>query len=160
MEKQHIEVYLKKVEYQNYQALMDMTDGGSINHWCKWHLQLNSLALGQTAFISVAGSTIHASTCKGHWNRCLNGCRSRSQAYTKSTTAATKQHHTTVSQNHTGAARHMWRMDLWMQNEMHHDSQHKSVGSRCTRAVVYLRHIHWSQTPPERTLAGRRRYIH
>lgn len=69
-----------------------MTDEESIDHWCKWHLQLYSLALGQTTFISVAGSTIHASTCKGHWYSCLNGCRSRSQAYTKSTTTTTTTH--------------------------------------------------------------------
>lgn len=53
-------------------------------HWCTRHIQLNSLALGLTNFISVAGSTIHASTCKGHSDRWLNGCRSRGQAYTGS----------------------------------------------------------------------------
>ena len=68
------------------QALLDMIDGESIKHWREWLLQLNSLALGQTTFISVAGSTIHASTCKGHCNRCLNGCRSKGQADTESTT--------------------------------------------------------------------------
>lgn len=35
-----------------------------------------SLALGYTTF-GVAGPTIHASTCKGHWDTWLNGCRSK-----------------------------------------------------------------------------------
>lgn len=82
---------------------MGMTDGESINHWCKWHLQLHSLALGQTAFVSVAGSTIHASTCKGHCNRWLNGWRSKSQAYTESTT--TKSHHSLTKPHRSSQAR-------------------------------------------------------
>lgn len=63
-------------------------------HWCTWHIQLNSLALGLTNFISVAGSTIHASTCKGHSDRWLNGCRSRGQAYQQTTTKSHTFHKT------------------------------------------------------------------
>lgn len=40
------------------------------------HRQMYSLALGYTTF-GVAGSTIHASACKGHWDTWLNGCRSK-----------------------------------------------------------------------------------
>lgn len=46
----------------------------------KEHIRIHLLALGQAAFIGVAGSAIHASACKRHYNRWLNGCRSRSQA--------------------------------------------------------------------------------
>ena len=60
-------------------------------------------------------------------------------------------------QHHTGAARHMWRRDSWTHNEMQNNSQHQSAGSRWTQTTVYLRHIHWSQTRPERSPVGRRR---
>lgn len=68
-----------------------------------------------------------------------------------------KQYHSTVSQNHTGAAKHEWRMDVLMRNP----SLCEGADSICTAVVViYLRHIRWSQTPPERSLAGRHRCIH
>lgn len=87
---------MKVANYQNKSGVTGY-DEETIHHWCEWHLQLYSLALRQTTFVSVAGSTVHASTCKGHWDSCLNGCRSRSQAYTESTnndnvTRVTKPH--------------------------------------------------------------------
>lgn len=78
MEKQHLKLYLKVANCQNKSGVTGYVE---MIH----HLQLYSLALRQTTFISVAGSTVHASTCKGHWDSRLNGCRSRSQAYTEST---------------------------------------------------------------------------
>lgn len=116
---------------------------------------MNSLALGQAPFISVAGSTIHASTCKRHCNRSLNGCRSKSQAYQRVNNNETISQHSLS--NHTGAAKHEWRMDVLMRNP----SLCEGADSTCTAVVViYLRHIRWSQTPPGRSLAGRHRCIH
>lgn len=96
MGKRHLEVHLNKVEHK-YQALLDTTDGAN--------LQLNSLALGQTAFISVARSTIHASACKRHCDRRLNGCRSKSQAYTEST--ARRYHTTSFTKPHRSSQAHV-----------------------------------------------------
>lgn len=80
--KQHLRLHLRVANYQKKSGAG--YDEERIKHWCERHPRLYSLALRQTTFISVAGSTVHASTCKGHWDSCLNGCRSRSQAYTES----------------------------------------------------------------------------
>lgn len=117
---------------------------------CKWRLQMYSLALGHTAFISVAGSTMHASTCKGHWDNWLNGCRSRSQAHTESTTTSH------ISQKpHRGSQACMKKMGV----KMEQNRRDESAASRRTQRPVYLRHIRWSRTEPERILEDRRKCI-
>lgn len=66
---------------------------------------MNSLALGQAPFISVAGSTIHASTCKRHCNRSLNGCRSKSQAYQRVNNNETISQHSLSKPHRSSQAR-------------------------------------------------------
>lgn len=73
---------------------------------------LHSLAHGQITIISIAGSTIHASACKGHWNRRFNGCRSKSQAHRPSM-PTNSNHKTAQEQTST------WTGGVsWMQSQM------------------------------------------